>query len=380
MGKYIKKFSTHTQYGTYINSQDKILPNVSLCEQEEELHYNKKPHDYSQDYLTLECVTAGDLVLMATDSSAIKTISYSIDEGNTWNNCTSKVQPTTMTTLNIGDKVLLKGYNSRYTSERSYIYNTMLIFQGTAKVYGNIMSLVYGDNFIGKNSFSNDYVFSNFFSGGIVSVENLILPATSLTEGCYLGLFHNLNITTAPKLPATTLADRCYEEMFYSCNNLTTAPELPATTLTDQCYSWMFARCTSLTTAPELPAETLTTYCYSNMFQNCTSLTTAPELSATTLANGCYSNMFESCTNLITAPELPATILTNRCYYEMFKDCTNLNYIKAMFTTEPSTTYTSNWVNGVSATGTFVKNSAAQWDVSSVNGVPSGWTVQTASN
>jgi hypothetical protein len=64
----------------------------------------------------------------------------------------------------------------------------------------------------------------------------------------------------------------------------------------------------------------------------------------------------------------------------MFNGCSNLNYIKAMFTTEPSTTYTNNWVNGVSASGTFVKNSTAQWNVTGVNGVPSGWTVETASS
>jgi hypothetical protein len=63
----------------------------------------------------------------------------------------------------------------------------------------------------------------------------------------------------------------------------------------------------------------------------------------------------------------------------MFNGCANLNYIKAMFTTTPSTTYTSGWVNGVAATGMFVKNSAATWTTTGVNGVPTGWTVETAS-
>ena len=50
-----------------------------------------------------------------------------------------------------------------------------------------------------------------------------------------------------------------------------------------------------------------------------------------------------------------------------------------MFTTIPSNTITD-WVNGVAASGTFVKNSAAEWDVTGNHGVPSGWTVQTANN
>jgi hypothetical protein len=51
-----------------------------------------------------------------------------------------------------------------------------------------------------------------------------------------------------------------------------------------------------------------------------------------------------------------------------------------MFTTAPSSSYLSNWVSGVSASGTFVKNSAATWtDSFGVDAIPSGWTVETAS-
>ena len=141
----------------------------------------------------------------------------------------------------------------------------------------------------------------------------------------------------------------------------------------------MFDSCTSLTTAPELPATTLATICYASMFFGCTSLTAAPELPATTLASSCYNQMFQGCTSLTTAPELPATTLADYCYSSMFQNCRNLNYIKAMFTTTPSSSYTGDWVSGVAASGTFVKNSAATWNVTGADGVPTGWTVQTAS-
>ena len=114
------------------------------------------------------------------------------------------------------------------------------------------------------------------------------------------------------------------------------------------------------------------------MFKNCTGLTNAPELPATTLANYCYSYMFSGCTGLTTAPELPATTLTDSCYSYMFRGCTSLNYIKAMFLTTPSSSYTENWTNNVSSTGTFVKNASASWDVTGVNGIPKNWTVETA--
>ena len=40
MSKYLKLFETHTEYQTYINGTDKILPNVSYCEDNNEVHYN----------------------------------------------------------------------------------------------------------------------------------------------------------------------------------------------------------------------------------------------------------------------------------------------------------------------------------------------------
>jgi len=117
--------------------------------------------------------------------------------------------------------------------------------------------------------------------------------------------------------------------------------------------------------------------CYTDMFHGCINLTKPPKLTATTLQNNCYSMMFYGCTSLATAPELPATTLVNSCYTSMFSGCSKLNYIKALFTTTPSDSYTLNWVNGVASTGKFVKNNEATWDVTGTNGIPSGWTVIT---
>lgn len=249
-----------------------------------------------------------------------------------------------------------------------------------------------------------EHCYLNMFTGctGLISAPNL--PATTLAMSCYSSMFKDCtSLTTAPELPATTLADHCYSSMFKGCTNLIKAPELPATTLTYSCYYemfsgctnlktvpelpattlddnsylFMFKGCTNLTIAPELPAKTLAFSCYQGMFYGCTNLTTAPKLPALTLAIACYKSMFYGCAMLNKAPELPATSLVSNCYDRMFSGCTNLNYIKAMFTTEPSSTYTEYWVDGVAKIGTFVKNSAATWDVSGINGIPEGWTVQT---
>lgn len=129
-----------------------------------------------------------------------------------------------------------------------------------------------------------------------------------------------------------------------------------------------------------LPATTLATYCYNYMFYGCTSLLTAPDLPATTLQQYCYQYMFRGCSNLTTAPTLPATTLQRYCYQYMFQNCSKLNYIKAMFTTTPGTSYTRNWVSSVASSGTYVKNSSARYTTTGTSAIPSGWTVQTASS
>jgi hypothetical protein len=147
----------------------------------------------------------------------------------------------------------------------------------------------------------------------------------------------------------------------------------------DYAFAMLFNKNTKLISVEHLSLHvtTLAKGCYNSMFCNCTSLTIAPELPATTLAQSCYSYMFSGCTSLTTAPELPATTLVAQCYVGMFYNCSSLNYIKAAFTTIPSKSYTDSWVNGVAASGTFIKNNSATWDVTGTIGIPSGWTVDT---
>jgi hypothetical protein len=60
--------------------------------------------------------------------------------------------------------------------------------------------------------------------------------------------------------------------MFLRCSSLTTAPELPATTLEEGCYQGMFEGCASLVTPIELPATLLVKNCYQFMLRGCSSL------------------------------------------------------------------------------------------------------------
>ena len=129
------------------------------------------------------------------------------------------------------------------------------IFSSTGRfdVQGNIMSLLYGDDFKGQTDLTEkEGVFANLFTNlrntcNVVNAKNLALPATTLASGCYYHMFNACpSLTAAPTLPAVTLANGCYSSMFEYCTSLTTAPELPATTLAEGCYAFMFNGCTSL--------------------------------------------------------------------------------------------------------------------------------------
>ena len=300
------------------------------------------PHDYSKDYFTLVALENTTISINVPNGG----LSYSLNSGSTWS---TKSGSFTVDVQN-GETLLLKGdvaFNGATQQSTPYIQST-----GNYSVEGNIMSLSYEDDFVDKKTIQTNNEYGYFFTKDtkLISAENLVLPATTLTKSCY-------------------------SDMFKQCSSLTTAPELPATTLAQSCYYEMFRDCTSLTVAPELPATTLAKNCYQSMFYGCTLLTTAPELPATELVEQCYDSMFSVCTSLTTAPELPATILAEDCYAKMFMYCTNLNYIKALFLTTPGRDLTTGWVSNVSATGTFVRNENATWSVVGVNGIPNGWDV-----
>ena len=329
MATYLKLFETHTQYETFIGGGGNtpfVKPNVSYCTEENEVHYN--PRTWADEYLTVRILEDGNLGFEFVNGLSLD---YSFNGGITWDGTLTNDNNTILVTN--GQEISFKKGN--ITSNDNSASDRLKISMPTNygnfftncqfEVFGNVMSIIDSENFANANVIHEDL--GNLFEDctKLVNAENLILPATTLASGCYSGMFYG---------------------------------------------------CTSLKTAPELPATTLANYCYSGMFNGCTSLKTAPELPATKLAEGCYQSMFYGCTSLKTAPELPATTLATNCYNYMFYGCSSLNYIKAMFTTTPKIDYTDDWVSGVASSGTFVKNSKATWNVTGVDGVPTGWTVQ----
>ena len=186
--------------------------------------------------LTMEAITAGTVKVYNPKEG----MQYTLNGGDKTPVTSDAI------TVAVGDKVAFYGDSTSITT-----YQGTYITGGTAdvKVYGNIMSLVNEEHFDTATTLTAVRAFYCLFreNANLSDASGLLLPATTLTERCYMGMFERcVNLTTAPELPATTLAISCYNSMFLYCTSLTTAPELPAPVLAPSCYYSMFSNCTNL--------------------------------------------------------------------------------------------------------------------------------------
>ena len=362
----------------------------------------------SSEYFTIEVLStngSNSNIKFLTESSVSGSHSRTIQyrkNGEEWRKLTSVVpvygQSQSSATIYVakGDIIEFKGNNaSYYTNE--YDFNYFCSNGARVDVRGNIMSLTNSTGFSADTTIRQPYAFANLFSDGrpsgshlsIRDASGLLLPATNLTKGCYMGMFDDILLMVAPKkLPATTLAQSCYKYMFSGCTSLTTAPELPATTLAQSCYEFMFYGTNVLPDCSNIDFAS-TSVVQSGGLQGLFAGTKVTDndlnnilpkngdnkycLPATTLASNCYSSMFSGCRSLTTAPELPATTLAQSCYKFMFYDCTNLSAITCLATDISATNCTDYWLCNVAATGTITTPSSTNWTTGD-NGIPSGWT------
>ena len=207
MTKLLNHINTYQSEADYQNDKSKNFPNVSYIIENDNVLF--EVYRYEKQYFAIESLEDDNAIMFKLSSesgspsaSSAKTISVSTDDGVTWTDYTSTADGTTIATLNIGQKILIKGNNDTYNVVSDYIGNfSCFTASKQIDVNGNIMSLIYGDNFKGQYSFpSGTFNFYNIFnSAPIVSAENLILPATTLATACYKNMFKGCTgLTTAP--------------------------------------------------------------------------------------------------------------------------------------------------------------------------------------
>ena len=224
--RYLTLFQTTSAYELFTTTDKFIKPNVSYCKDDCKVHYNPYIKDYTKDYFTIE--NTGDDILSVVfkqrdsqtgdilDSQV--TISYRTINSDWIETCEQ---------INIEPHASIE-IKANFRSDSNSTINCIMEGNTTCDVKGNVMSLLFGDDFIGKTDLTGyDYALAGLFAfnQNIVSAENLILPATILSMYCYNSMFGGcISLTTAPVLTATELARYCYGYMFYDCislNNIT---------------------------------------------------------------------------------------------------------------------------------------------------------------
>ena len=200
--------------------------------------------EYWEKYLTFTFSSNGTIGINHGSSSPNVTVFYKKND-SAW------VQYTlgTMLTVNSGDVIKWKGNNPQYASSTLTNYKNNFSGSASFEAYGNIMSLTNGDDFKTASALTANYTFTALFSASsVTSVENLVLPAETITINCYTRMFQACTSLTTPMevLPSMSLAKQCYLQMFMNCSNLTAAPTLPSTTVTDGGYQQMFYGCSRL--------------------------------------------------------------------------------------------------------------------------------------
>jgi hypothetical protein len=260
------------------------------------------------------------------------TLSYSLDDGETWTTTTIS-DTTSFGTINTGQKIIFKGTNTRLAKS----WDTYNYFNATKqfKVYGNIMSLLNGDDFKTNYEFDSsvtDHCTGLFRTTYIVDASNLILPALTLYVSSYNGMFRGAtNLVYGPKvLPALNVPKDGYSSMFEGCISLVEAPEILATTVSgDTALNRMF--------------------CMHRNNKVTAAMTKGPVLR-------------------ITNP-----LSYNNVYQQLF--CGNGNLVEITVLVDGTNGSFANWLNNVSSTG-VIKTLSGTTFASGASGLPSGWTVE----
>lgn len=191
--------------------------------------------------LTIEADVAGATVTFSNKAS--DSVTYKMSDGTEG---TIASGASKAITLSAGDTVQFFGDNTTYGTSGSANCSNISC-SANCYIYGNIMSLVRSSGYESATTLTGSYTFAYLFNEN-ANIKN--------KDGCDLFL------------PATTLADNCYMGMFFKCTGLTAAPALPATSLTTSCYNSMFYGCTSLKSVTCLATNISVTGCTNNWLNN----------------------------------------------------------------------------------------------------------------
>jgi hypothetical protein len=184
-----------------------------------------------------------------------KDVYYSVDDFITWTPLAANTYTPSISKM---ERIYFKAANDFTWNESVGTFSC----DRDCEVAGNILSLVYVDDFISKiPSPEANYLFSNVFQNNahILHARDLKLP-TETGRYWYQYMFDNCaNLITPPPLTAPVAYNSCYYGMFQNCSSLVKAPILYAIEVDTYSYFYMFNGCTNLNSV-EIHAEELASY------------------------------------------------------------------------------------------------------------------------
>lgn len=210
-------------------------------------------------------------------------------------------------------------------------------------VSGNIFSLLDGENFE-SITYPHSYCFNNLFNGS--SYSNTVLTDAS-------GIILNNGTLKS--------SNNTFRQMFKGQKRLEKGPQtLPSIEASKNqifgVFDSMFYDCIKMES------------CFDNINID------ASKVSPSSNARYVCRQMFRNTKIKKMKITYTGTIFGSAEFFTMFYGCSELNQIEVNFTTWPTASYMTNWVSGVSSTGTFICPEALPIEYGT-NRIPPGWTV-----
>lgn len=208
---------------------------------------------YRHQYFTTEALADNCVITLNiaqnVNTNIVTSFYYSRDR-ITWTpilNVSGEEQAVSLPAINTGEKYYWKGNNYAISQNGQYdesIHhkNVHISSSQNFKVYGNMFSLLWGDNFIGKNYFPDDttnYIYAGFFWNctTLIDAQNLYLPGQH-TKGFSI---------SSSETPTSDEVINSFNDLFNGCSNLEYGPIVEMLTIVgNSAIKRMFKGCSKL--------------------------------------------------------------------------------------------------------------------------------------
>lgn len=198
---------------------------------------------YLRKYLTMEALEAGTFTVSINANCSAMAISYSLDNGATWvdnSHVAGTASSYRTSSVSAGDKVLWKCTSTDGSLSKAYGQVVQFTSTKTCKVYGNILSLIYGDNFIGKNTVADGFQTfrQNFAELKVVDAEYLIIPVATMKQYVAIMMFNgNTDLVKGPAFVSDDIQAGALQQAFNGNTHLASLTIIADTVSSSQ-SSW----------------------------------------------------------------------------------------------------------------------------------------------